>query len=111
MESAAAQGAAAKSFTAARGALRNQTRSQMKVPRFITRGLASGALRLRPEVVDVIEKLGSGADSGAVTSPVQEPPPEPPSQTQPPTEPSPNIEQRRLVFVSPLPGRWITLSP
>jgi len=43
----------------------------MKLSRIISSGLASGALRMRPEVMGVIKKL-SGCEEGGATEPTPE---------------------------------------
>ena len=84
----------------------------MKIPKFITIGLVSGALRLRPEVMDVITKLSSESTHRAEDPPGEEHAPEPSSPEKDPhgPPPPPCRNQRRLVVVSPLPGRWIRWS-
>ena len=84
----------------------------MKVPKFIARGLASGAIRLRPEVMEAIEKLNGDSNRGPETAPVEEQAPKPPSQEKDTPEPpaTPSRSERRLIFVSPLAGRWIRWS-
>lgn len=84
----------------------------MKIRRFITSGLASGVLRMRPEVLDVMKKLSNGGERKASAPPPEGKSPEPPASEQPPPAPPPPPcrSQRRLVFVSPLPGRWIRWS-
>ena len=84
----------------------------MKIRRFITSGLASGVLRMRPEVLEVMKKLSNGGEREASGPPPEGKSPEPPASEQPPPAPTPPPcrSQRRLVFVSPLPGRWIRWS-
>jgi hypothetical protein len=84
----------------------------MKIPRFITSGLASGVLRMRPEVLDVMKKLSNGGEREASAPPAEGKRPEPPASEQSPPAPTPPPcrSQRRLVFVSPLPGRWVRWS-
>src|SRR5215467_13768177 len=84
----------------------------MKVPKFIARGLASGAIRLGPEVMEAIEKLNGRSKPGAEAAPVEEQVPKPPSQEKdtpaPPAQPSGS--EQRLMFVNPLTRRWIRWS-
>lgn len=85
----------------------------MKIRRFITSGLASGVLRMRPEVLEVMKKLSNGGEREASVPPSEGKSPEPPASEQSPPAPPPPPpcrSQRRLVFVSPLPGRWIRWS-
>jgi hypothetical protein len=80
----------------------------MKKSRFITSRLALGALRIRPEVMEVMQNLGNTGNHRTSESPLGNRKPEPPvSQEPPPAPSSPCRSQRRMVFVSPLPGRWI----
>jgi hypothetical protein len=83
----------------------------MKISKIITSGLASGALRMRPEVIGVIKKLSesetrASSEPSAENANSQPPAPEAP----PPAAPPPCPNQRRMVFVSPMPGRWIRWS-
>jgi hypothetical protein len=80
----------------------------MKIPKFITRGLASGALRMRPEVMEVIKKLSAGPQREPEPAPVEEQPPQPSST--PARKPPPCRSQLRAAFVSSMPGRWIRRS-
>jgi hypothetical protein len=84
----------------------------MKVPKFIARGLASGALRIRPEVMDTIKKLSDRSKSEAEATPAEVPAAEPSSEEKDTTVPGvpPCRSERRLIVVSPLPGRWIRWS-
>jgi hypothetical protein len=98
----------------------------MKILRIITSGLASGALRMRPELMEVMKKFGKSEqretgepDTGnkdieqhdASEPPVKiEDAKAPPYAEAPPASPPLCAGQPRMVFVSPLPGRWISWS-
>jgi len=83
----------------------------MKISRIITSGLASGALRMRPEVMGVIKKL-SDPDNHDTSEPPREPnSPEPPAPEEPPPAlPPPSRSEHRTVSVSPWPVRWLRWS-
>jgi hypothetical protein len=81
----------------------------MKIPKFIARGLVSGSLRLRPEVMDVIKKLSDDSTSRAKAAPVEEQAKQSSSEKEA-AAPPPCDSQRRSLVVSPLPGRWIRWS-
>src|SRR5262249_47555033 len=89
-----------------------QIEDNMKVPKFIARGLASGAIRLRPEVMEAIEKINGGSKSGGKTAPGEGGAPKPTSgEKEKPAPPAQSSRsEQRLVFVSPLAGRWIRWS-
>jgi hypothetical protein len=80
----------------------------MKIPKFIARGLVSGALRMRPEVMDAIKKLSDDSTSRAEAAPAEEQA----KLSSPEKEATPTHcgSQRRRLFVSPFPGRWIRWS-
>jgi tetratricopeptide (TPR) repeat protein len=81
----------------------------MKTPKFIIKGLVSGRVKLTPELLEAMKKYSAAKESGAreQASPKNEPRPAE-STSQPPAGGTPSCRsERRLVFVSPLPGRWI----
>jgi hypothetical protein len=82
----------------------------MKIPKFITRGLVSGALRMRPEVLELMKEFRRGTRTEQ-----PEPPPatresETTGEVPPAPQEPPRQSQRRLLFVSPSPGRWVRVS-
>jgi hypothetical protein len=87
-----------------------QIEDHMKVPKFIARGLASGAIRLRPEVMEAIEKINGGSNHRAEAVPGEEKAPQLPSEEKDTPPAPPSRSEQRLVFVSPIAGRWIRWS-
>ena len=83
----------------------------MKISRIITRGLASGELRMRPEVMGVIKKLSDCELHNTSEASPEDSAPKPPAPKQPlPAPPSLRGSQQRMAGASSWPVRWIRWS-
>ena len=81
----------------------------MKTPKLIIKGLVSGRVKLTPELLEALKRYHAGREPGAKE---ETPPNQGPRATEspgksPPDQAPPCRSQRRMVFVSPLPGRWV----
>jgi hypothetical protein len=81
----------------------------MKTPKLIIKGLVSGRVKLTPELLSAIKKNADRLtpEKDEAQSQSDSPVPEPPSASTVQPSPSPCGRQRRLIVISPLPGRWI----
>jgi hypothetical protein len=79
----------------------------MKTPKIIIHALVSGKVRLTSELLDALKKHQheDTATEGKKTPPGDRPAPAPESSPSKPATTCGN--QRRMVFASPLSGRWV----